>query len=122
MTENYGNAAPKVIVSAVLKKRVTSPLVKAWRGPYCCVPLCHSSSGENTEGMRLGLPAVPFHCFPDPKTMKGKEWIKKYAGIQGLTSNLLKVLKFAPCISHQLTAFWVNFSWSFGKSGKRGRP
>ena len=73
MTENCGNAAPKVIVSEVRKKQVTSTSVKASRGSYCCVPLCHSSSGENTERMRLGLPVVLFHCFPDSKTMKGKE-------------------------------------------------
>jgi len=22
---------------------------KAWKGQYCCVPLCHSSSGEKAE-------------------------------------------------------------------------
>ena len=59
------------------KKRVTSKRVKACRGFYCCVPLCHSLSGENTERKRLGLPTVSFHCFPDPKTQKGKEWIKR---------------------------------------------
>ncbi|XP_065896377.1 uncharacterized protein [Dysidea avara] len=36
-----------------------------------------STAGENTERKRLGLPAVSFHCFPDPKTQKGKEWIKR---------------------------------------------
>ena len=59
------------------KKRRISSAVKAWWGYYCCVPLCRSSSGEQFERRRLGLPAVSFHSFPDPKTEKGKLWITK---------------------------------------------
>ena len=59
------------------KKRRISSAVKSWRGHYCCVPLCRSSSGEQFEQKRLGLPAVSFHSFPDPKTERGKLWITK---------------------------------------------
>ena len=51
--------------------------MKSWRGYYCCVPLCRSSSGEQFERKRLGLPPVSFHCFPDTKTEKGNLWIAK---------------------------------------------
>ena len=29
---------------------------KEWSGQYCCVPLCRSSSGEEAERERLGMP------------------------------------------------------------------
>ena len=50
---------------------------KAWRGQYCCVPLCRSSSGERAERERLGMPRVSFHSFPDVTTCTGKMWIAK---------------------------------------------
>ena len=59
------------------KKRLVSTADKLWKGSYCCVPLCHSSSGKNTERKKLGLPTVSFHVFPDIKTQKGKDWIKR---------------------------------------------
>ena len=52
------------------KKRVTLKRVKACRVFYCCVPLRHNLSGENTERKRLGLLTASFHYFPDPKTQK----------------------------------------------------
>ena len=61
----------------ICKKRRISSAVKAWRGYYCCVPLCRSSAGEQFEQRRLGLPVVSFHSLPDPKTQKGKLWITK---------------------------------------------
>ena len=51
--------------------------MRSWRGYYCCVPLCRSSSGEQFKRKRLGLPPISFHCFPDAKTEKGKLWIAK---------------------------------------------
>ena len=50
---------------------------KAWRGQYCCVPLCRSSSGERAERERLGMPRLSFHSFPDVATHTGKIWIAK---------------------------------------------
>ncbi|XP_065894872.1 uncharacterized protein [Dysidea avara] len=50
---------------------------KAWRGQYCCVPLCHSSSGEKAERERLGMQRLSFHSFPDVSSDKGKMWIAK---------------------------------------------
>ena len=73
-----GDTQGEFIGSAPInKKRRISSAAKAWRGYYCCVPLCRSSSGEQFERRRLGLPAVSFHSFPDPKTEKGKLWITK---------------------------------------------
>ena len=48
-----------------------------WRGQYCCVPLCHHSSAENTERARFGLPRISFHSFPSIVTEKARaqRWI-----------------------------------------------
>jgi len=72
---------------------VTSTSAKAWRGSYCCVPLCHSLAGENPERRRLGLPPVSFHCFPDPTTKKGKEWIKEIRRDPGSKFKITKATK-----------------------------
>lgn len=50
---------------------------KAWRGQYCCVPLCRSSSGEKAERERLGMQRLSFHSFPDVTTDRGKMWITR---------------------------------------------
>ena len=63
--------------SPPLKKYRVTEAVKAWKGYYCCVPLCRSSSGQQSERKRLGLRPVSFHSFPDLKTDRAKDWITK---------------------------------------------
>ena len=48
----------------------------AWRGNYCCVPLCTNSSGQRKERGLLGLSKVSFHSFPKDKNIL-KKWIIK---------------------------------------------
>ena len=60
--------------SRVLQPKSTKA---AWRGDYCCVPLCRTSSGQNIEREMLGLTKVSFHCFPDVDSEKGKQWLAK---------------------------------------------
>lgn len=50
---------------------------KAWRGYYCCVPLCHNSSGSHKERSDLGLPKISFHSFSKVNSVKRKQWIHK---------------------------------------------
>ena len=50
---------------------------KAWRGQYCCVPLCHSFYGERVERKRLGMQRLSIHSFPSVTTQKGKMWVQK---------------------------------------------
>jgi len=57
--------------------RKRTPKQKAWRGDYCCVPLCRNSSGQNKERQRLGLPKLSFHVFPKAGTIRYKNWIVK---------------------------------------------
>ena len=57
--------------------RSRTPTQKAWRGHYCCVPLCRNSSGQTEERKRLGLSKISFHDFPKAGTTREKEWIVK---------------------------------------------
>ena len=75
------------------KKRVTVA-GKAWKGYYCCVPLCRSSSGKQSEWKRLGLPPISFHSFPDLKMDRAKHWITKVRRDPG--TNLICSLHFKP--------------------------
>ena len=34
-----------------------------WKGQYCCVPLCHHSSGESVERKLLSSGRISFHSF-----------------------------------------------------------
>ena len=61
--------------STIIAKPVSTKK-KSWRGHYCCVPLCHNSSGCLKERKELGLPKISFHAFPDVRSVKGKQWIK----------------------------------------------
>ncbi|XP_065919410.1 uncharacterized protein [Dysidea avara] len=64
--------------SVPLRKKVhVTAAMKAWKGHYCCVPLCRSSSGDQSERRRLGMPTLSFHSFPDLKTARAKDWIVK---------------------------------------------
>lgn len=54
-----------------------TPNQKAWRGNYCCVPLCRNSSGQQKERKRLGLSKISFHDFPKAGTVREKKWIVK---------------------------------------------
>ena len=74
---------------------------KAWKGQYCCVPLCRSSSGEKAQRERLGMLRLLFHSFPDVTTDKGKMWIAKIRrdpGKEFVINNNTKVcsLHFTP--------------------------
>ena len=50
---------------------------KSWCGYYCCVPDCKNTTERNKERIKLGLPKISFHCFPDTSSAKGKMWISK---------------------------------------------
>ena len=63
-------------VEELPQKKHCTPGKKAWRGYYCCVPLCRNSS-DQSERERLGLEKLSFHSFPDQKTPLAKEWIAK---------------------------------------------
>ena len=52
------------------------PTKRSWRqGHYCCVPGCKNASTHKKKQDHLGN--VSFHSFPDPKSVKGKQWIKR---------------------------------------------
>ena len=63
-------------VEGLPQKKHCTPGKKAWRGYYCCVPLCRNSS-DQSERERLGLEKLSFHSFPDQKTPLAKEWIAR---------------------------------------------
>ena len=65
------------------------PKEKAWRGNYCCVPLCRNSSGQQEERERLGLSKISFHSFPKEEKRK-KEWIVKIKRDAGANFKLTK--------------------------------
>ena len=67
----------KGIIDKAYARKHVSAKKKAWRGHYCCVPLCHNSSGGHQERSQLGLPKISFHCFPEVNSEKGKAWIQK---------------------------------------------
>ena len=67
--------------------------MKAWKGYYCCVPLCRSSSGQQFEQKRLGLRPVSFHSFPDLKTDRAKDWITKIRRDPGTYFTINKNIK-----------------------------
>lgn len=71
---------------------------KFWRGHYCCVPLCNNSAGGHKERERLGVPKVSFHCFPDVKSSRGKEWIQKIRRDLGRDFTITKATKI--CSDH----------------------
>ena len=50
-----------------------------WKGQYCCVPLCHHSSGESVERKLLNSGRISFHSFPNLSTdrEKAQKWIVK---------------------------------------------
>ena len=67
--------------------------VKMRKGHYCCVPLCHSLSGQQSERKRLGMPPLSFHSFPDLKTARAKEWIVKIRRDPGVNFKITKSTK-----------------------------
>ena len=50
---------------------------KSWGGFYCCVPDCKNTTERNKDRIKVGLPKILFHCFPDISSAKGKTWINK---------------------------------------------
>lgn len=66
-------------IAKLPSKKCCTPSKNAWRGHYCCVLLCRNSSSSELqeERKRLGLEKLLFHCFPDIKPPRGKEWIVK---------------------------------------------
>ena len=50
-----------------------------WKGQYCCVPLCHHSSGESVERKLLNSGRISFHSFPNLSTDRERalKWIVK---------------------------------------------
>ena len=79
------------------KKRCT-PGKSAWRGHYCCVPLCRNSSSNQKERERLGLEKLSFHSFPNVETPRGKEWIRKIRRETGPDFVITKTTKI--CSAH----------------------
>ena len=73
------------------------PKEKTWRGNYCCVPLCHNSSGQQEERERLGLSKISFHSFPKEEKRKN-EWIVKIKRDLGTNFKLTKHTKI--CSEH----------------------
>ena len=67
----------KLLKCSRLPRKQCTPKQKAWRGDYCCVPLCRNSSGKQKERKRLGLPFLSFHKFPKAGTIRYKTWIVK---------------------------------------------
>ena len=61
--------------STVVAKPVSAKR-KSWQGQYCCIPLCHNSSGRLKVQKELGLSKLSFHAFPDVRSVKNKRWIK----------------------------------------------
>jgi len=49
------------------------------QGHYCCVPVCHHSSGENALRARFGLSRLSFHSFPNivKDKARAQQWISK---------------------------------------------
>ena len=91
------------INKAHTRKHVTAKK-KAWRGFYCCIPLCHNSSGGYMERSQLNLPKISFHCFPKVDSHKRKEWIQKIhrdPGRDFIINEITKVLKYVQSISNQ---------------------
>ena len=66
-----------VATAELPRKKHCTPSKKAWRGHYCCVPLCKNSSSNQIERERLGLKKLSFHSFPNVETPQAKEWIAK---------------------------------------------
>jgi len=75
------------------RKKMHSDAVKKTKGHYCCVPLCRSSSGQQSECKRLGMPPLSFHSFPDSKTARGEEWIVKIRRDPGVNFKITKSTK-----------------------------
>ena len=79
------------------RKKHCTPGKTAWRGYYCCVPLCRNSSNQS-ERERLGLEKLSFHSFPDQKTPLAKEWIAKIRRDVGPSFRITKRTKI--CSMH----------------------
>ena len=80
--EGEGKAEPdydtKVVVAEEVYRR-RKCRDTSWKGQYCCVPLCHSTSGAQAERKSLGYGRVLFHSFPNCTTDKERtmKWIAK---------------------------------------------
>ena len=79
-------------------KKHCTPGKSAWKGHYCCVPLCRNSSSNQKERERLGLEKLSFHSFPNVVSPRGKEWIRKIRRDTGPDFVITKATKI--CSAH----------------------